>query len=94
MTIVPFQSGPTEYSILIVLDQNNINRILQRDPACVMVEKLPRIWRKRKLKDVVVCYGTKQDMEAFAERVQAKDMIGALKILMPQAVPPQNLENQ
>lgn len=68
MLVIPFAIGATEYSVFIVLQDENIERIKDYDPAEVPnVSRLPSELQELRLKDVLVGYATDEDV-AFIER--------------------------
>jgi hypothetical protein len=64
MFVLPFSIDPETYSIFVVLDDENLSRIKEYDPAEVVTKLFGPPWTGRKVKDIVITYATE------AERVQ------------------------
>lgn len=62
MYVIPFQVSETTYSIMVVLLDENIERIKQRDPAEVTMKSLGSLWESLKLKDIIITYTTEAEM--------------------------------
>jgi hypothetical protein len=66
MYVIPFQLNASQYSVFIVLQEENLERIRQYDPAEVSLAKVHELQPQRfeglKLKDVLIGYGTDADV--------------------------------
>ena len=58
MMVIPFRINSTEYSVFVVFGQENLDRILQYDPAEVTLNKLGAPWDRMRLKDVLIGFAT------------------------------------
>jgi hypothetical protein len=71
MFVVPFAINEKQYSLMVVLQEDNIERIRSNDPAEVAMSKLSERWQSMKLADVIVTYATSEDeqtaLKLFAE---------------------------
>ena len=61
MLSIPVQLNETEYVLIIALQDANIERIKQHDPAEVVPEKLGGNWAKLTLKQIHITYATEED---------------------------------
>jgi hypothetical protein len=59
--IIPFQVSETEYSVFLVLNDGNIDRIKAYDPAEFAPEKVGKEFYPFKLKNIVVGYCTDEE---------------------------------
>lgn len=81
MQIVPFKVSDAQYSLYVILEPENIDRIWQHDPAEVTLNKLPAPWSEMKLKDVVISFATPSDMEEVHRLLAANKPQDALRFL-------------
>ena len=66
--VIPFQVSPTEYAILIVLQQGNLDRIKEYDPAQIPIEDMPAsVIKGLKLKDILIAYATKEECQQMMD---------------------------
>ena len=79
MLVVPFQVSPTDFSVFVVLREENVQRIMKYDPAEFRMRSLPPEWQGMRLKDVVIGFATEAEVEdllkaksreAMAEKLQ------------------------
>lgn len=78
LMIIPFEVSPTEYSVMIVLREGNIERIRAYDPVEIPLKHLPTQFAERTLKDVIVTYATDEDgakAEALARAGKATEAL-------------------
>lgn len=61
MLTIPFQVSETEYSIFVVLENDNLDRLKAYDPAEIVLTKFPPAWQALKLKVVVIGYATPEE---------------------------------
>ncbi|TAL03527.1 MAG: hypothetical protein EPO08_03915 [Rhodospirillaceae bacterium] len=66
--MIPFQVSATEYSVFVCLQDENIERMRQYDPAEVTLNK---IGFPGKLKDVIIGYGTDEDFERISRALNS-----------------------
>jgi hypothetical protein len=82
MLIMPVQVTPGEYSIFVILEDDNIARIKEHDPAEVNIHKLGSQWSKLRLRDVVIGYlAPGADTREFHRLIGERKMKEALKHL-------------
>jgi len=84
MLAIPLRISETEYSIFLVLGDDNLERIRAYDPAELSVPKVvaqnPRIARLT-LKDVVICYATLAENEELIRLAGEAKFVEALRKL-------------
>ena len=56
MVLVPFQVEPGQYSVFVILQDDNLERIKTYDPAEITLNKMPDPWISMKLKDILIGY--------------------------------------
>jgi len=81
MIVIPFQLNDREYSVFVMLQDDNLERIRIYDPAEVQINKLGERFQKLKLKDVIIGYGTDDDQRKVLELCGAGQPREALKYL-------------
>lgn len=64
LMVIPFQTGKDSYSMLIVLQDANIERIKEYDPAEVPMQKACAVFAGKKLDHILVGYGTDDEIKA------------------------------
>jgi hypothetical protein len=62
MLLVPFRVSDTQYSIFVVLSEENIRRIKTYDPAEVSIPKLPAEWQALRLREVLIGWATPREI--------------------------------
>ena len=67
MIAIPFQVSETEWSIFIALQDDNLERMKQYDPASVTIAKCGEPWTHLKLRDVIIGYATPADLDHIFE---------------------------
>ena len=67
MLSIPVRLNETEYVLFIALQDANIERIKQYDPAEVVPEKLGGDWAKLTLKQIHITYATEEDERTITE---------------------------
>jgi hypothetical protein len=68
MLVIPFTISATEYSIFVILQEDNLDRMKAYDPAEVVVTKIAassEIAKARLLHDVVIGYATDAEVKAL-----------------------------
>lgn len=74
MILIPFQINEQEFNIFCALQQENIERIREYDPAQIEPYKLGAGWDKLKLNIVFIGYANNRDIQ----RIQAWIAVGQL----------------
>ena len=62
MIIVPFRVSRDEFILFVVLEDENLKRIIEYDPAQVKLDKFPRQWDGLRLKNVLIGYGSPREV--------------------------------
>ncbi len=66
MFCIPIGIGDRKYTVLVVLQADNIERIREYDPAVVTINSFGEPWNGMKLADVSITFATAEDeKEAF-----------------------------
>lgn len=65
LTIPLLMDGEDSYTLCIILQQGNIDRIKAYDPAEIDVEDFPREIRRLDIKNIQIMYATKEEMDEF-----------------------------
>jgi hypothetical protein len=75
MLLLPVQTSPTSYTLFIVLEDTNLERLREHDPAQVELSKMTPPWPSLHLDDFVIAYAAVEEVKLFKELVQA-DRVG------------------
>lgn len=83
MYAIPYQVKPDEFNLFIVIDDENIRRIKEYDPADIRLKNgLPEPWKSMKLNAIQIGYATDRElMDIVADRdknVPIKDVLTKL----------------
>ncbi len=70
MLTIPIRINATEYSIFVVLEDENLTRMRWYDPAEVVTSKMGE-WAKLKVRDIIIGYGSADDI-AEVHRLSAE----------------------
>ena len=81
MMILPVQLTPDSYSLFVLLEDDNIERIKEYDPAEINIYKLTKPWSELKLLDVVVTYLAPADKDEFLRLCTMSNRREALKLV-------------
>jgi hypothetical protein len=82
MIVLPLQINQKQYSLFVILEKENVDRIrFHHDPAEIVMEKLPSPWTAElSLKDIVICYVSETDLPRFMD-LSKTNPIAALRFL-------------
>lgn len=75
--MIPIQFSPSELTIFVIMSQINLDRIKDYDPAVIKWGKLPDELRFVPVKEIHLCYATKEETAAI-EAVAKKQDTNAL----------------
>lgn len=82
---IPFPVGPLHYSVIVVLSDENIERIRERDPVEVVTPEIAAVmgpeYAWRTLRDVVITYATADEMVTAAALIKDGKVREALQLL-------------
>jgi hypothetical protein len=81
MFIIPLGIEPGIYSIFVVLDDDNLERIKKYDPAEIVTKSLGPPWTGRKLKDIVITYATAAEQAQVIAMCREGRIREALRLL-------------
>jgi hypothetical protein len=81
MYMIPFQINPQEYSVFVVLEEENLERMKAYDPAEFNLWKLGDSWLTLRLRDVIIGYATGPDSARVMELCRAGKPNSALRHL-------------
>ena len=81
MIALPFQISETEYSIFLVLQDENFERIKNYDPAEFDTRKVSDEFLDLILRDVIIAYATAEEAAKFIQMVMDDRGIEAMKML-------------
>jgi len=79
MMIMPFQVSELEYILLVLLKDDNIDRIRQYNPAEIDLETLDSLFHRLKLKEIHVSYANEVDEAVLHALARAQDIRAILK---------------
>jgi len=81
MFVIPVRISATQYSLAIVLQDDNITRIKAYDPAELSIRKMGAPWNTLSLKDIMILYATAEEEKRTFALMEAGDVRGALRLL-------------
>lgn len=83
LMIIPFRCSETEYTLLIVMQDGNIERLKSYDPAEVPMDQMPtELTEGLKLRNVVLAYATREEVQKIVTDTQlGMPLTGILKML-------------
>jgi len=79
MMVMPFQVNPLEYMLLVLLKDDNVDRIRQYNPAEINLEALDSLFHSLKLKEIHVSYADEVDETVLHDLARAQDIGAILK---------------
>lgn len=62
MMMIPFVVSDDEYSVFVILEKENVERMRDNDPAQINIWKMPDQLRKRRLRDVILASPSSEDV--------------------------------
>jgi hypothetical protein len=78
MIVIPFQIEPSgrTFSVLVILEQENIDRLKEYDPATIGVAtQFPKPWCDMKLYEIVISFGTSEDIAKARNMTNFTDVL-------------------
>jgi len=78
MIVIPVGVDQKSYSLFVILEDSNIDRIKKYDPAEVTVDKIGSSWSTLKIKDVVIMYASQEEVMEIS---QSRNPIALLRKL-------------
>ena len=71
MLTIPFKISQRHYSIFVILEEDNLKRLKDYDPAEIVLSNFPEEWKSLQLKDIIIGYANEKDkttVNAFFEQ--------------------------
>lgn len=62
MLAIPLQTGPQQFQLAVILEQENIDRVMEYDPAEIDIAKLALPWRLWHCHRVVLFFATAEEV--------------------------------
>lgn len=82
MIVIPLKCGEAEMDIFVVLEDDNIQRIQQYDPAEIVHHQMGQPWADLAIRNVVVSYASPTDMLTIKVMLEHdRDVAAALRYL-------------
>lgn len=81
MLVLPFQISETEYNVVVILEDENIERIKEHDPAEIHTKLFADKFASRELKGVMVAYASPSEKENLIALVEQGDLPKVFSIL-------------
>jgi hypothetical protein len=81
MHVIPFRVSNSQYSIVVVLQDENLSRIKEYDPAEVTLDKMGSPWNQLRLKDVIITYATDAEMMKVMRLMASGDVRKGLQLI-------------
>lgn len=71
MMLIPFEIGPGEYNVFVILEAENLARMKDNDPAQVDLWKLPEKWNEMKLRTIIISSPNESDIAKACKMMNA-----------------------
>jgi hypothetical protein len=82
MMIAPMQINAEEYILIVALQDENLERIKQKDPAQLQIHRLAEPFNKLKLREVHLTYITEKELKIAQNMIlNGEDVRGFLRKL-------------
>lgn len=81
MMMIPFAVSRDEYSVFVILEAENLQRMKDNDPAQVNVWKMPDEYRRMKLRDVIIATPSPEDTAEAILLIRSGKPKDALQLL-------------
>ena len=78
MFTIPFQVSATHYRVVVILTDNNLDRMREHDPAAFLTENLGAPFRNLRLEGFAVAYADAAEQAEFLRRVQSNEEVGTI----------------
>jgi len=79
--MIPFEVGRGEYSVFVILEAENVERMKANDPAQLNIWKMPNPYSRLKLRDVIVSTPAPEDIAEAVLLIRSGKPGDALKFL-------------
>lgn len=81
MQIIPFKTEPGRYNLFVILEDANVERIKQYDPAQFDARKLPEEWHACTLDVIIIGYANAHDIAKVRELIGRGAAASAMEYL-------------
>lgn len=81
MRVIPMQVVTGEYSVFVIFEDENIERLKAYDPGELNLLKLGHPWNGMKIRDVVLMYATAEEIAMLDKTSSAADIKSCLRVL-------------
>jgi hypothetical protein len=81
MMMIPFEVGNGQFSVFVILETENLERMKANDPAQLNMWKFPTPYSGLKLRDVIVSTPTVEDTSKALGMIRRGDPAAALEYL-------------
>ena len=71
MIAIPLAVAPGQFDLIVVLEDENLERIRDHDPAEQDVLRLPDVWRRQRVRRIQIGYLTPDEMREGMERLES-----------------------
>lgn len=78
MMIIPIKNND-QLSLLVCLEDDNIERVLNHDPVEILMEHLPAVYHNVTVKAIAVTYINEQDKEVLLRLLKENNIIAAIE---------------
>lgn len=79
--IVPWAVSPVSYQLAVILEDDNLKRIKEYDPAEVLTDKLGAPWTGMKLVGITIHYATTKEIQELSRCVNPAQATAMLRSL-------------
>jgi hypothetical protein len=81
MLVIPFQLNAEEFSVFVVLEDENLERMKANDPAQVNVWKMGEPYARLTLRDVIIASPTAADVATALQMARSGSPAAAMEYL-------------
>src|SRR5262245_5640908 len=81
MQAIPYRLNEDEYNVCLILEDENVARIKDHDPAELIISYLPEEWRQLRLNTVIITYASGGDLLEMRKLLDAGEIKQALRFL-------------
>lgn len=81
MISIPMQVNDLLYDLFVILEDENIERIKNYDPAEIVTQNMPKPWRSMSIRNVILMRATSEEMIHITSLHNFDDVKAAIKNL-------------
>lgn len=67
MMAVPYQINAREFDVFVILEDENIKRIKEYDPAEIIKKSFPRGYHNLEMRNLIIAYATSEELKEVME---------------------------